>query len=272
METKVVQNVEDLADCEAKLLPCMLLALDCEGVDLRRSGELAIVQVSSRTYCFLFDVLMLNKTSEVVVFLKKLLENSDIVKIVHDVKMDSDALYHCLGIKVSNVHDTQAWDKIIHGREDNLNETLSRNNCTPNVERNSSVYRLNNRFWAERPLTPMMIEWASGDVGCLFDLHDAQINQVAKCNNALKSKCIDASNERLALRDKIHQLYKIRGSKVGLFIGTGGQNIKNFCAEIPGTFYQINRKESRGYMCEVCIYAKDEVTMVKALQRVKMYA
>jgi ribonuclease D len=270
--TTVVENADDLASCEANLSTCTLLALDCEGVKLSRMGEITIVQVSSRSHCFLFDVLALDKTSAAVMFLKKILEDSRVVKIVHDVKMDSDALYHCLGIALSNVHDTQAWDLIINGREENLNKTLVRSNCTPNLERDSTVY-VNNRFWAQRPLTELMVDWASGDVGCLFELYDAQIRHVRDNDHggAAEAMCEIVSNERLTLRDKIVQTYKIREDKVGLFIGTGGKNIKRLMEQIPGTFYHVDRGGVRGFMRDVDVYAPDEVTMMKALLRLEKY-
>lgn len=275
--TKLVTNAHDLIDCTTELLSCQVLALDCEGVDLGRCGELSIIQISSRNNrCYIFDVLKLDKTSHVVLFLKKLLENQNIVKIVHDVRMDSDALYHCLGIRLHNVHDTQAWDKVIHGREDNLNMTLLRNKCTPNEERDRNVYRVNNRFWAERPITQTMIDWASGDVKCLFDLYDAQMNHVAtRCwirGWKVKSKCVDASNNRLTLRDKIHQIYQIRTDNVGRFIGTGGQNIRKLCDEVPGSYYQITHQGNRGKKCDICVYADNKAAMNQALQQMKQYA
>ena len=271
--TKLVTNAHDLIDCTTELLSCQVLALDCEGVDLGRCGELSIIQVSSRNNrCYIFDVLKLDKTSHIVLFLKRLLENTNIVKIVHDVRMDSDALYHCLGIRLHNVHDTQAWDKIIHGREDNLNITLLRNKCTPNEERDRNVYRVNNRFWAERPITQTMIDWASGDVKYLFDLYDAQVRLVATRGGNVKSKCIDASNSRLTLRDKIHQIYQIQTHKVGRFIGTGGQNIRKLCDEVPGSYYQITHQGSRGEKCDVCVYADNKAAMMQALQQMKQYA
>lgn len=271
MEAKVIKTEEDIHHCETLLQSCKVIALDCEGVDLGRTGELTIVQVSSRSHFFLFDVLNLHKDSPSVIFLKALLENPSILKVVHDVKMDSDALYHGLGIALANVHDTQGWDYIVHGREDNLNRTLVRNNCTPNVERDKDVYRVDNRFWAKRPLTKLMIEWASGDVGCLFELYDKQINQVTNRNVSLR--CADESNERLRLREKVHRVQQIKRGKIGLFIGSGGQNIKDLQRAVPGTFYQINRGSSHfGTFCDVCIYADDEKALTRAIQQVKRYS
>ncbi len=272
--TSVVDKAEDLAVCESNLSSCTLLALDCEGVCLSRMGELTIVQLSSRSHCYLFDVLSLEKDSAAIMFLKKLLEDSNVVKIVHDVKMDSDALYHCLGISISNVHDTQAWDLVLNGREENLNRTLIRNNCTPNAERDRNVYQINHRFWAQRPLTELMIDWASGDVGCLFELYDAQVRHVrdSDYDGTVEARCETLSNERLFLRDKILQTFKIREDNVGLFIGTGGKNIKRLMNQIPGTFYHIDRGgQITGSKRDVSVYAPDEYSMAMALGRLQKY-
>ena len=61
--------------------------------------------------------------------------------------------------------------------------------------RDSGVYRTNHRFWATRPMTKTMIEWASGDVRSLFELYEAQ---VSRASPAKKIQCKAASDENAA--------------------------------------------------------------------------
>lgn len=69
-----------------------------------------------------------------------------------------------------------------------------------------------------------MIEWASGDVTSLFDLHAAQVKRV-NGSHSLKAEC-DAKSESNAnfLREKIVKPERINGRNIGKFIGRGDNN------------------------------------------------
>ena len=134
------------------------VAFDCEGVDLSRLGTVEIVSVcfpSKEVYLVDFS----NPDAEII-------ESDTVTKIIHDAKMDADALFHVHGIRVNNIHDTLCFhEAITHiGNHKNLNDTLIYNGISPNDIRDSSVYKWNPRFWASRPSTSKMIAWASSDV------------------------------------------------------------------------------------------------------------
>ena len=134
------------------------VAVDVEGVDLGRDGCISLIQVATPNHCFLFDVLNKDPSDSVVIWLKFLLENADITKIIHDCRMDSDALFHILDITLTNVHDTSCFHHLITGVEDVSLNTLLQRNCLPvNVTRDGSVYADNHEFWKQRPLSPQMI-------------------------------------------------------------------------------------------------------------------
>lgn len=85
-----------------------LLALDCEGVDLDRHGEISLIQFATREECFIIDVQGTSTwTADVVAVVKPVLEEKEVCKIIHGCAADSDALFHLFGIKLQNVHDTQ---------------------------------------------------------------------------------------------------------------------------------------------------------------------
>ncbi len=75
-------------------------------------------------------------------FLKEILEDTDITKIMHNCRMDSDALHAELHIKLAGVHDTQACDMLLSGTsmEKNLNRLLMAYDCRINLVRNNSIY------------------------------------------------------------------------------------------------------------------------------------
>ena len=85
-----------------------MIGFDCEGIDLSRGGAISLVQIANEDHSYLLDVLGCNRGDEKVLWLKKILEGV-IVKVVHDCRMDSDALYHQLGITLNHVHDTSSW-------------------------------------------------------------------------------------------------------------------------------------------------------------------
>ena len=202
----LVSSLDDMTELQrAELLGCDLFALDCEGVDLGRSGTICIVQLSTPSTCYLFDVLGLNSMSDLTIFLKVILEDQSKIKIIHDCKMDADALLHLCGIHLSGVHDTQAWDVALRGGIGlSLNKTLQAYGCTINAQRDHNLYLGNPSFWATRPLTPLMIDWASGDVRHLFDLHRAQVNTAALAGPEVGALCVAQSEENAdRLRDLV---------------------------------------------------------------------
>lgn len=67
------------------------VAFDCEGVDLSRLGTVEIVSVcfpSKEVYLVDFS----NPNAEIKDAVHRLLESDTVTKIIHDVKMDADAL------------------------------------------------------------------------------------------------------------------------------------------------------------------------------------
>mmetsp|Transcript_24690 Transcript_24690/g.36395 ORF Transcript_24690/g.36395 Transcript_24690/m.36395 type:complete len:275 (+) Transcript_24690:501-1325(+) len=257
MNVTVVDKDSDICGVFQCLRSESILALDCEGVDLGRTGEICIVQLSTRERCFLFDVHRLTSNCcEMIDELKDILENNSIMKIIHDCKMDSDALYHLLGIRLHNVHDTQAWDQAIRGKEVNLNDLLSTYALPQNNKRDKNMYVSNFRFWATRPLTSKMIDWASGDVGCLFQLHERQ-NSLASPSQRETGKALSNANLR-AVREGRVTVEPLNGRLVGRFIGPKGRNLKSLSNKVPGCFFQFTTIGRGGISNRVVAYAPDE--------------
>lgn len=263
MRVVVVTERDDLTACRKELTCDQLtdVAFDCEGVDLCREGLLCLVQVATRQTCYLFDVAHVrNRASPMVLLLKRVLESDRICKIIHDCKMDGDSLFHQLGIRLANVHDTQVWDSVItrHSRPRNLNDTLSAYGCTTNAERDSSVYKTNPAVWATRPMTQWMIEWASQDVQVLFDLRREQVAAVAAGPNpaAVVKECMRRSVQALAVADCVTAKLRLRQSKIGLFIGTGGSNMNRLIAkhQSRGCILQFLKSAGNGVLV---VYAND---------------
>jgi hypothetical protein len=221
----VVNDAVSLEMSKLEIAGEACLSLDCEGINLGRQGKVSLVQISTANRCFLFDVLTETPQSEMIIYLKTVLEDASITKIIHDCRADSDALHHLFGIDLKGVHDTQAWQitmlPILNRL--NLNDTLKTFGCKINTVRNSLVYRSNPKYWATRPLTKEMIEWASEDVVTLFALQKAQM---ARATPAVAANCRAASDKHLdELRAAVIQNVQIHHTQVGRFIGKKGCHI-----------------------------------------------
>jgi ribonuclease D len=201
-----------------------IVALDIEGVDLSRDGQISLVQLAaSPESCFLLDLLKKTKDDPLVNWLRIILESNDILKVIHDCRIDADALRHILGIELRNIHDTSCWHFKLTGKEDvNLNTVLTENSIRPNVKRDSSVYARNHAFWATRPLTPTMIEWAVGDIQFMFELYTRQI-EASTPTSAMEAKAL--SDTFLDSARSCH-VTRVAVRNVGMFIGRAGANIR----------------------------------------------
>lgn len=95
------------AETEGKLTSVFsnenIIVLDADGVDLSRQDVICIVQLATREQCFILDVHGKSSDDALVVWLRGILEDDTITKIIHDCRMDSDALLYHLQIRISKV-------------------------------------------------------------------------------------------------------------------------------------------------------------------------
>jgi len=208
------------------------IVFDSEGVDLCREGTISIVQLATRKHCFVLDVQGKGAKDPMVIWLRTVLEDERVTKIIHDCRMDSDALLHILSIRLTNVHDTTCWHSAITNDENkSLNNVLTHNGLQPNTHRDSSVYKNNHAFWAERPLTDCMLERAAGDVSTLFALYDKQLQTVESSPAAqkLRGKATTLSQAYVTFaRSARVEWISVDKSHVKSFIGEGGSSIHRF--------------------------------------------
>lgn len=85
----------------------VVISVDCEGINLGLKGELTLVEIGTvRGEAFIFDVLQCpNIMTEGG--LKALLENENVIKIIHDCRNDSVNLFVQFKVLLRNVFDTQ---------------------------------------------------------------------------------------------------------------------------------------------------------------------
>ena len=220
------------------------VAVDLEGVDLGRDGCISLIQVATPDQCFIFDVLNKDSSDSVVIWLKFLLEDNEITKIIHDCRMDSDALLHTLDITLTNVHDTSCFHHVIDGVEDaSLNTMLKRNKLPVNVTRDGSVYANNHEFWKQRPLSPQMIEWASGDISSLFQIYHFQTS----LPSSIQTQGQLLSNHFLTFARGARTAYiQVRNRK--RFVGYGGFNVRRIKKSTNTLLYHRGDRSLNNWM------------------------
>ncbi|KAH9123866.1 hypothetical protein AeMF1_005260 [Aphanomyces euteiches] len=90
-----------------------VVGLDCEGISLGRSGKICLISLALGCVVYLFDIL---ESPSLAMILKPLLEDTSVLKVMHDCRKDSDALFHQFGITLTNVFDTQAAHAIVQSQ------------------------------------------------------------------------------------------------------------------------------------------------------------
>ncbi|XP_052209552.1 uncharacterized protein LOC127812970 isoform X2 [Diospyros lotus] len=160
----------------------LVIGFDCEGVDLCRNGSLCIMQLAFPDAIYLVDAIeggeMLMKAC------KAALESSNVTKVVHDCKRDSEALYYQFGIKLANVVDTQIAYSLIEeqeGRKRMIDDYISfvdllrdPRYCGVSYNEKQEVrvlLRQDPNFWTYRPLSELMVRAAADDVRFLLVIH-----------------------------------------------------------------------------------------------------
>eukprot|EP00439_Symbiodinium_sp_Y106_P044541 s1182_g5.t1 len=155
------------------------VALDCEGVRLGRFGRICLLQLQdSKGQVLLCDALR----TGVVKALAPLLESRQIVKVIHDCREDSAALFHQHGIQLRAVFDTQAAHSVLEkraGREAyqaSASELLKQYlHIEPEQTELKSLMLQDPGLWARRPLSKGLVRYALHSVSHLRQLHQSLV-------------------------------------------------------------------------------------------------
>ncbi|XP_068701589.1 uncharacterized protein [Montipora foliosa] len=168
-----------------------VIGIGCEGVNIGRYGKLCWLVVGCSKVIYLFDILVLG-ASCFDEGLQDILESGDILKVIHDCRQVSDALFHQYRIRLINVFDTQVADVIIYKNERAgelprhvnglvacLYEYL---NLSPEHVHFQKV-RLKHMqgkasIWAERPSPAALVDAAAKHVMYLRELRLAQMERI----------------------------------------------------------------------------------------------
>lgn len=179
--------VEKYRDCirivEEVLLKEDILALDCEGIFLSKNGRLTLLQLATLSgEVYIFDILKggslmflgLDKDKR---GLKAVLENKNIVKVIHDCRCDWESLLFQYEIRLHNFIDTQeAYFVYKLFYEQEIVNPISLSNFLAEIQgvklnyksQMKSLMSENPEFWGDRPLDNAQLSYAAEDVSFLI--------------------------------------------------------------------------------------------------------
>jgi exonuclease 3'-5' domain-containing protein 1 len=227
----LVDRVETLAKVVDKLMAAGDdVAADFEGIDLSRSGELCIAQLATTKQTFIVDIVAMGKPAFTDGKLGALLESNDVLKVIYDGRADADALFHQFDVQLANVYDVQIAsverqckldgrrDRFVHG----LGKAIGRFEEEQGiVSTNGAIKQAGKKLfapehggsydvWKDRPLNPVLIEYAAIDVVVLHSMKDAWVKYSTLVLNKLVAErrlakavggMMPAKGKQMALRD-----------------------------------------------------------------------
>lgn len=142
--------------------------------------KLSLIQISTKSSIFLIDYLKVKPK----IFLKEILESSNVLKIFHSIRSDATIFNSSLKTSMKNVFDIQIAEKVISRNDEVKNYGyLVFKYSGLNLEKSET-----NSNWLKRPLTNDQIDYAVDDVKYMFDIFSRQkqrLKELDLFNNVL---------------------------------------------------------------------------------------
>lgn len=133
--------------------------------------ELALVQMATEERVALIDPLLVKDFTP----LKRLFENSEIVKIFHAPRQDLELMRHALDIKPCNIFDTQIAAALL-GLPDQIGyESMTREFLDIQLDKSSQF-----TDWLVRPLSEAQLSYAAADVTHLLRIYAIMQEQLGE--------------------------------------------------------------------------------------------
>jgi exonuclease 3'-5' domain-containing protein 1 len=176
-----VDTNELLQDALAIIQENRIMGVDVEGCRLSRTGEACILTIGVAQGVYLFDIVALKELNVNFSHALSFLEDRLVLKIMFDVRGDSDALFHQLNISLVSVLDLQLLDIAAKRTADRRRQPAQYRNSlktvfterleaeelgvyaalTAGLETAHRDFVNNPGLWRERPLRPQLIRYAS---------------------------------------------------------------------------------------------------------------
>ena len=220
----------------ADLASQSIIALDCEGVRLGRYGKLSLMQIAlgeDPNTLVLVDGIH----GPTIKALEPILGSKTVVKVMHDCREDSAALFSQFGIRLHSVADTQIANLLLQResrrvlRQEAYSDLLSRYlGRSESLSTDMKQRMLDDPFlWHRRPLTKELVDYALHGVVDLIPLlqrMEADLNA-----GGLSLKHVISASQRW-----------IEYSQLNLEIGNNPSQVEKIGTPLLGMVAAINDK------------------------------
>lgn len=180
-----------------------------EGVNLCPHGKLSWLQIATKSHVFLFDIFLLGPQA----FrngLQAVLEDKNILKVMHDCRWISDCLFHQYSVLLDNVFDTQVADVLQFSvatggffphRTCTLQECLMQHLRIPSkwktlMKCKQQMALENPDTWFLRPLPASLLQVLALKAMCLLLLHSSLMDNFMADLTAVVHAYLNTSQNR----------------------------------------------------------------------------
>jgi ribonuclease D len=158
---QLIDTTQGLTDFSRHAQDAEIIALDTEGDSMFHYQEkVCLIQMVANEQTVVIDPLNLKDMSSI----QSLLENPNIVKVIHGADYDIRSMYRDFGISIINLFDTQLASMYMGWTETSLEAVVGRHF---GVELDKKYQKKN---WSRRPLPDKMVAYAASDVAYLIPL------------------------------------------------------------------------------------------------------
>ncbi|VWU48447.1 exonuclease, putative [Hepatocystis sp. ex Piliocolobus tephrosceles] len=186
---QIIDNEKDGEETAAEINKNDIIAIDFEGTNLGRYGKICLMQVyiekrnigevNNNVFekYYIFDLLK----QSIINSVKKIIENKKTLKLIHDCREDSSALYNQLGIKFENVYDISRAHMLLQEKRKEkdvyqvgftqlIYDYLGiKDDCLNDIKKEMCK---NDKLWETRPLSNTSIIYALKNVKYLLPLYN----------------------------------------------------------------------------------------------------
>lgn len=168
-----------------------VIGVALKGINVCRFGKLCWIQISTKYRIYCFDIFLLGAAT----FrngLKMILEDSNILKVIHNCRLVSDCLYHQYQVDLTNVFDTQVADVMQFFKEtggllpscvSTLEECLVRHlglsrTKIRSLQHSACALKVNPNVWSCRPPPRHLLQSAGMEVMLLLSLRTVLMDKL----------------------------------------------------------------------------------------------
>lgn len=163
-----------------------LIAIDLEGVDFGREGQITLLQIgTNKDTVFCFDILALGDSIFSKEYLGQILNSENICKLCYDCRTDADVLRTKYNVNMKNVYDIQVLYTFIFQKDQDpflkglhhalqspgiLNGKMAKKVIKQKQFFKESFLSKDTNIFKQRPLTENVLQYCVADVIHLFQM------------------------------------------------------------------------------------------------------